>query len=1076
MNNIREYDEFEGKNNDDEEVFNSNLADALSDTFLINEKNSNLLSKEKLENIRQNLLQTTEKLYEQNNSNKPILIVSDGTYLSIKEKVLKEIYGEKLYQKYTQVVNIKYNDGGLDIEDLDNYLKSNIHSNSLILLGGSISDIVDINPFISNSFFFSFLKDIIENTGDISKNNFLLGICYGHQLISHISGNEMEKCGSDFSIKTCQFEKEIPEFYKKCFVGLNNENQNNGFNSVFTRSWKVGKNYNDDFVPLIADQNGFGNKSETFLSIQFHPEVPIKDIDNINKLKNELSKLGVDIDSLSFDEQKLSESIDKHFFIPVFDNIISKILTRFNKEKSEYSEMNLNLINVNKLRSTRLVGDFLSESYLDFNFPKREDYFNYLYNNGLLYLNSNFDRKVDRGVKEVSNTLGLKSTSKIISELQKYKKEIDKNAVFTVRDMGAGDGTFLEESYKDLSGKDILFSGVGDKIYIDLYKGIKNSKYSWQIPDDILKIFVKKFIQIKNDIEKQSGKKEIKEILPKILSSINISKGDVVLDDSMFAESTSMFDYVGGNSLSEESLKFLESSDGKNKINNLKNDIQLNFLGFVKGYFERIFVSDFNSYFDNLEEIRFKYSSDLKKCDLNLSVRGTSHLNNKDYYNLMYDLIDKGLNDGGIIIDDGIIRSYTYENRFLEFLKLQDIFSDTIKIFIISDLKDDIKSVIIQKKPFNDELDLSNHVMEGFFVESIETFDNNDIIVNSYVRNLVHNYIYSLSFGKDIYKKIDNKLSLNINHIINLINNDNYEEIYFKIDEIIDDLGKEYLENICRNSSIKNFKSLKLRLENTIRFKKEISSIVSKILKQDNNDYDYLILYESEKHKNNIELHLNIFDELIKEQEEKSNVNKINIKPFQTLLNFFDSMNEVSDPKVLEELSSLSPYILPLLESKDLLLETLGLDKFLDKKFESEKDDLDKSLENIFWKNVKILVIDNIPSMKKLLDVVFVSDLGVNRDNITMLSSCEDGLLSLSKCDFDVVIVQKDLDINSNFSILNYINSIGTNLLYIGGDDKNIDVGNNLSYKELVHPFTKKELQESIASFDGLVDKTILDI
>jgi hypothetical protein len=71
---------------------------------------------------------------------------------------------------------------------------------------------------------------------------------------------------------------------------------------------------------------------------------------------------------------------------------------------------------------------------------------------------------------------------------------------YVFRDWGAGNGTLLKELYESLPQKDIIFYGVGDTIYFDLYQGLRKFHNQYiDIPEEILILLTQKIIEKYNN-------------------------------------------------------------------------------------------------------------------------------------------------------------------------------------------------------------------------------------------------------------------------------------------------------------------------------------------------------------------------------------------------------------------------------------------------------------------------------------------------------------------------------------------------------------------------------------------------
>ncbi len=1060
-----------------------NSSDDLLEVFSDNIRNLNLMPLDKLEELRRDLLNLTEKLYKRNNSNKPIVIVSDWTYLDLKESLLRDIYGENNFQKYVKIVKIKYNDSWVDLEELDSYFKNNIHANSLIILWWSVSDIVEINPDIESSYFFWFLKDLINWTWNISNNNFLLWICYGHQLISHIAWNEVVNCGAEFKISTTSIRESLPEFYEKALSWITNNWNNSTFDTVFTRSWKVSSNKADNFVDLMSDQNAFWNIQETFLSIQFHPEVPMWNIDNVDRLKKELNQLWVDDSVFDFKTESFEypKSVDLHFFIPFLNTSLGKILDNFDDEDSEYKQYNTSLINTNKMRSLRLSNSFMEEESLDdYKFPQREEYFNFLYENGLLSLNSFFDRKVDRGTSEVSSHLWVDSITDLIKDCQDSNVLNDWDPVFMVRDIWAWDWSFLEEAYKELWWRDILLSWVWDKIYIDLYKWIKNSRFAWEIPDEVIKIFVKKFIQTKEEMEVNHWEKNIKNILSDILENIHISSSDVYFQDTMFSDSTKMYSYDWWVSMSNESAEFVKSKEWIKKISELKTSLLNDFLWFIRWYFERIFISDFNSYFDTFSEVKFKFSPDLEKTHFNVSVRWTSHLDNENYFDFVSKLIRFWLKEWAIFIDDWILRSYSFENRLMELYNLKELFSDSVDIKIVLSDAWELISTIIQKKPLLPDIDISNYLSEwNKLVDIKEIYNYPNLIVDYYVRNLTSSFIFSVfwNYSIDSFTEFNQLIDYIIHIIILDIKNWNSSNIDSYMEYLLWYIWNKYLSDIKRNRSLQQFENLKNWLSENKKYHKSISKLINNIsnLNFENYDKERQLVdldFDIDFYDMNMDLYIEIFDMILNRQRSVRSLSENDMNAFIPMVNFLSNIDNIYESWVLEELSHLFPYIWPMLDNKESILQILWADK---NNALNDSNTNDSSNELLFWSNIKILIVDNISSVKKVLDIMLTNDYSCKKDNVTMLSNVKEWIVALENNDFDIILVQEDLDIYDNYALSELALSKSIPIIYLWSNESDIQYHSKLQ-KRVQKPFNKDTIISSIRSFETINDSILTRI
>ena len=113
--------------------------------------------------------------------------------------------------------------------------------------------------------------------------------------------------------------------------------------------------------------------------------------------------------------------------------------------------------------------------------------------------------------------------------------------------------------------------------------------------------------------------------------------------------------------------------------------------------FHNIFVWDFWD-FDTI------FPGDEPRFHMITSVRWSSHIDNIAYKNLLRSSCKK-LKPGGIIIDDGIRRSYTRECRWREMIELASELGEDYKFHFIKSSNWDILSVFIQRVAINSKWD-----------------------------------------------------------------------------------------------------------------------------------------------------------------------------------------------------------------------------------------------------------------------------------------------------------------------------------------------------------------------------------
>lgn len=192
---------------------------------------------------------------------------------------------------------------------------------------------------------------------------------------------------------------------------------------------------------------------------------------------------------------------------------------------------------------------------------------------------------------------------------------------------------------------DILFYGVGDNVYYDLYQALRNSQFYKEFPEEIIILFTQKVIGNYNAIREKRKEEFLMsgvdsdesldlqiingEIEAPLMQDIHAAISQVMLDgadvihlSSMFADKkTFMFADENEHSLSPEAKKYLEGN--KDHIENLKKVLGGNFYNFFMGFFERIFVSDFMNFSIG--------NKTLERTSMQVAVRSTSHVDSEEF-------------------------------------------------------------------------------------------------------------------------------------------------------------------------------------------------------------------------------------------------------------------------------------------------------------------------------------------------------------------------------------------------------------------------------------------------------------
>ncbi len=1020
--------------------------------------NSNLLSKEEIEDYKNKLFGILEELFQKNNYKKPIIFITDWTFLPFIKSSMEKIFGKTLFDRYLDFLNITFKDyNEIDLDEFDKYFQYNVHNNSLIILWGSVTNVPDINKELRDSYFLKYIKDIAYGTGKENENNCLLGICYWHQLIAKILWHQVKDCIiPDFWTRVCEINDNLPEFYKKIFEWVSNKWENKNFSAGFTRNQEVCLNYENwnKMIPLLKNNYAFGTENERVMSFQFHPELDITEGGSFSIKEKLINSYSIPEEMIDFWEDKISSNIDEAFLVPLFYRFIKKINENFYQKEDNYQKIPSQLFYTNKLTSNKLVGIYNDEFY-QIKFPDRRKYFEYLYTNWLLEINSKFDRKVNRWIKEVSGILGVKNIKELIDKKKDFLENIGVlNWVFKLRDLWTWDWTFIEEIDKSFYKKNVVIWWVWDRVYADLYKWLKYSNFYWKIPDEVLQLFVKKFIQKKSEIENKQ-QVQMKDLIPIILDNLEIGVNDLISDDSMFSESSKMYSCDLGKKLSLYSQTFLESEEWKNQLELLKIALKKDFLKYIKWYFERIFVSDFENFFENLEElVSDDFWEDIKKQHFQLSVKGTSHLNNIKYKNFIQKCLENWTEDGGVILDDGIVQSYTKEVRLEELYCLKNIFEDSLQIFVVTDnMKKEVVSVIIEKFPFQDLSFREENIQKWYRIDIIDNlFFDLEIRLSSEVRKFTTNFMKDLSFQfVDIIKEFDEEIEILIKEALVCVLNNNYQELTYRFQKFIDKVLSYFIKEI-RKQKGKNKRYRKTFL----------SKVQEKYYKKIDDFVKNLYFLQDCKLK------------LIKEGEELKNDGEEFKKDFE----YFDSVKIDpidkhfwywnSDRRKIEVLGnnwvdfySNFPEISFLLKKKQNFLNfksTSCLNNNFDGFFKSSEE------KEKFRNNIKLLIVDERASFKHFLKILLESDFNCNKDNLFFVSEISDILCFSSQIDLVLIDSKMLSKMYENWIDSEKIQKEKGFKLLLFGEEQNEDNHNT---------FNKKDFLEKMKSIEGLKEKVL---
>lgn len=193
---------------------------------------------------------------------------------------------------------------------------------------------------------------------------------------------------------------------------------------------------------------------------------------------------------------------------------------------------------------------------------------------------------------------------------------------------------------------------------------MKQSHFSSEIPNEILALFTQKVI-IHYDALRQDSlsdlhcfcdqktdpnackqcktdKKTLYSYICRAVQLVELNEEDIIFFSSMFAPKTYMFDQENKQKLSSEAKQFLRNKP--EILNRLKEELIVNFYDFFDGFFERIYISDFNHF--SLPDKRFE------SVDMQTSIRSTSHVDSVEYMEILTDYLQKNIRPGSILLEN----------------------------------------------------------------------------------------------------------------------------------------------------------------------------------------------------------------------------------------------------------------------------------------------------------------------------------------------------------------------------------------------------------------------------------------
>lgn len=690
----------------------------------------------------------------------------------------QEEYITKHFWDFIKIVNIDY-EKSADFQNLKKQLDSD---NTLYILWWSSSDTYSMHF----SHYHSALSELIQSVSDVYEsakyNKKIMWVCFGNQYmanliwsqsIDHPNVTATVKWPLQISPSVCKITNNnaIPELYKNTLKWISGGLNNAKFSTAFTRSWYVefdllnSWNYSS-IIPLIHDTASswivwWGTHNGNILWIQFHPEIDLKI--SSNNTSQKISKLLDGFwDSLwKYERQSIlnnyaslnnvKKDIWESFYVfsilafirDIFIKMIQKRMRDHLKDDSNVSYDDIkNLIISNTSWSAHYNYDSwekIDRDEIKKNWLKQVD------ESWKLLLNIREDWSVDRNINEISTILWIKSLDTFIKE----HKQLLWHEIYKIRDFWAWDGSTLKELYRKLSNENIALYWVGDYIYMDLYSSIQKSNISLSIPENILKKFIQELYQV---IEKTQWS----TVYEKISHALN--NHSFTIEKTKYAT-----DYAV-----------------------IKQILLKNFYSMFPGFFERIFLSKFNTFY--LE------NKTIWNIDFQYAIRSTSHIWWREYMKVLNDFIYNSAHKWTIYFDNGIHQSYTWIPRILEIANIYSSAKNTHEFKLIYNLETNyFTSVIIWEWNILQKIDLEKHLAHGnVCVDPIQAAESSFFQLEYFLRHFI-NYNFK---NIDIFWDFNQEIIESLIQITHKIWEKNLWYIYTIILDLINYISANYQSKI----------------------------------------------------------------------------------------------------------------------------------------------------------------------------------------------------------------------------------------------------------------------------------------
>lgn len=426
-------------------------------------------------------------------------------------------------------------------------------------------------------------------------------------------------------------------------------------------------------------------------------------------------------------------------------------------------------------------------------------------------INDQPDWSTSRGAEEVSTLLWLTSLPQFIHDyLQVLNKQWHKG-LHIVRDFWAGSGVLIQDlhNHAQLHKKNILFYGVANKIYIDLFRCLTNTAKLHHIPKEILILYTQNILQKYANQHFPDTMCEYDRIC-QLTEYVDIKPNEQITDATMFGGVTYMFPDGIPRSLSHNAKMYLETHHDE-CIHTIGNEIKTHFYTLWPGYAERIFLSDFIHFFETPPfEHGFEW---LNNISIETAIRSTSHVDSEKLYRLMVQYLITNRQAGSICFNNGVSQSYTEIPRLHELHLIQQNFGKQVKILLLLDKKTNyLTSAVIGQPPFYDTGFLREYLQPNMRIISVSTaLKSTYFRLESFVRRfIVYKFTEVTSSNKnnDVFYKFHHEIKILLRKSMLAINNgENIEEIKKDILELLNQMVQHYQEQ-WRNVDFVSLKEL----------------------------------------------------------------------------------------------------------------------------------------------------------------------------------------------------------------------------------------------------------------------------